>query len=239
MTSVVLTSWGLLRVAGRAAGAPIRPVTTPQAGPPAQGPSPEQEVDRWLAQAAAERDEGAFEQLVRRHTPALYAGALRTTGSSELAEEVVQDAWLSAWLHLPGFRGQSAVRTWLFRIVTTKALNALRRPRRTVPLAAVAEPITAGTEQQAELRERAHAVRLAIAALPPRQRDAVVLRDLEGLSYEEVAVSLGCSLPTVKSALHRGRRSLAQALEQYRPGEQDAARDPGAQRSDTRQAGRP
>lgn len=175
------------------------------------------DLDRWLVSAAADRDEGAFEQLVRRHTPGLYAGALRTTGTVETAQEVVQDAWLSAWLHLPGFRGQSTVRTWLVRIVTTKALNALRRPPPTVPLEAAPEPVTAGTEQEVELRERAAAVRAAVAALPARQREAVVLRDLEGLSYEEVAAALGCSVASVKSALFRGRQSLALALAAYRP----------------------
>lgn len=177
------------------------------------------EVDGWLAGAAAQGDEGAFEQLVRRHTPALYAGALRATGSPEMAQDVVQDAWLSVWLGLPGFRQQSAVRTWLVRIVTTKALNALRRPHRTVPLEAVPEPVTAGTEREAELRERAATVRAAIALLPVRQREAVVLRDLEGLSYDEAAEALGCSVASVKSALFRGRQALAVALEQYGPGD--------------------
>ena len=199
--------------AERPAGLPVgQPVTTDDADPV--------EVDRWLARAAADRDEGAFEQLVRRHTSALYHGALRTTGSAQLAEEVVQDAWMSAWLHLGGFREQSAVRTWLVRIVTTKALNALRRPSRTVALDAVPEALLTaddGPERQAELRERAAAVRLAVASLPPRQRQAVVLRDLEGLSYEEVAQVLDCSVASVKSALHRGRGALAESLTQYGP----------------------
>lgn len=174
-------------------------------------------MDHWLALAAGDRDEGAFEQLVRRHTPALYAGALRSTGSAELAEEVVQDAWLSAWTHLGGFRAQSTVRTWLVRITTTKALNALRRRAHTVSLETVAEQSGGSVEQEAEGRDRARAVRQAVAALPARQREAVVLRDLEGLSYEEVAAALGCSVASVKSALHRGRRALAEALVQYRP----------------------
>jgi len=180
-------------------------------------------VDGWLAGAAAQGDEGAFEQLVRRHTPALYAGALRVTGSPDMAQDVVQEAWLSVWLGLPGFRGHSAVRTWLVRIVTTKALNSLRRPHRTVPLEAVPEPVTAGTEREAELRERAAAVRAAIAQLPVRQREAVVLRDLQGLSYDEVASALGCSVASVKSALFRGRQTLAVELEQHRPGDMPGA----------------
>lgn len=180
------------------------------------------DVDGWLAGAAAEGDETAFEQLVRRHTPALYAGALRVTGSPQTAQDVVQDAWLSAWLGLPAFRGHSAVRTWLVRITTTKALNALRRPHPALPLEAAPEPATAGTEQEVELRERAAAVQAAILQLPVRQREAVVLRDLQGLSYDEVAGALGCSVASVKSALFRGRQRLAVTLEQHRPG------DPGA-----------
>lgn len=182
--------------------------------PPAPDPG---ELDGWLARAAADRDEGAFEQLVRRHTDALYAGALRATGSPDTAQDVVQEAWLAAWVGLPAFRGHSTVRTWLIRIVTTRALNTLRRPKRTVPLDSVPEPATAGTEREAEVRERAAAVRRAVAALPKRQREAVVLRDLEGLSYDEVAQALGCSVPSVKSALFRGRQALAADLEQYRP----------------------
>lgn len=185
------------------------------------------DVDGWLARAAAARDEGAFEQLVRRHTPALYAGALRATGSPELAQDVVQEAWLSAWLHLPGFRGQSTVRTWLVRIATTKALNAMRRRPPTAPLDTAPEPSSAGTEQEAERREVAAAVRAAVAALPVRQREAVVLRDLEGLSYEQVAAALGCSVASVKSALFRGRQSLAGALAPYRPAWQEPASTPG------------
>ena len=176
-----------------------------------------QAVDRWLVWAAGRRDEGAFEQLVRAHTPAMYASALRTTGSRELAEEAVQDAWLSAWVHLAGFRGDSSVRTWLTRIVMTKALNALRRPARTVPIERVPEPRVDSAEHHVELAERVHAVRRAVAALPERQRDAVVLRDLEGLSYLEVSAALGCSVASVKSALHRGRGALAVALVEHDP----------------------
>ena len=188
---------------------------------------PREPVDRWLVWAAARRDEGAFEQLVRAHTPALYASALRTTGSRELAEEVVQDAWLSAWVHLAGFRGDSSVRTWLTRIVMTKALNALRRPVRTVPIERVPEPPVDSAEHHVELTERVHAVRRAVAALPGRPRDAVVLRDLEGLSYAEVAAVLGCSEASVKSALHRGRGALATALVEHDPRAGGPVRPPG------------
>ena len=178
------------------------------------------DLDGWLAAAAADRDEGAFEQLVRRHTPSLYAGALRVTGSPETAQDVVQEAWLSAWLHLPGFRGQSQVRTWLVRIVTTKALNALRRTPYALPLEAAPESATPGPEQEAEQWERVGAVRSAVAALPPGQRGAVVLRDLEGLSYEQVASALDCSVSSVKSVLFRGRQSLAMTLATHRRGDE-------------------
>jgi len=202
----------------------------------------QQQLDRWLASAAADRDEGAFEQLVRRHTPALYAGALRTTGDPQTAQDVVQDAWLSAWLHLPGFRGHSQVRTWLTRITTTKALNAVRRPAPTTPLDTAAAPPGPGADQQADQRERAAAVRAAVAALPTRQRDAVVLRDLEGLSYDQVAAALDCSVSSVKSALFRGRQSLATALAAYRsdPGQdQTGPKAPPSQTQPDRRLGQP
>lgn len=199
-------------------------------------PPADQQLDGWLAAAAADRDEGAFEQLVRRHTPALYAGALRTTGDPQTAQDVVQDAWLSAWLHLPGFRGDSQVRTWLVRITTTKALNALRRSRPTVPLDTASAPSVPGADQQAEQRERAAAVRSAVAALPTRQREAVVLRDLEGLSYQQVAAALDCSVGSVKSALFRGRQSLATALIDYRPDVDLSGTDPAGP---ARAAGQP
>ena len=201
------------------------------AGAPPDGGEPRGDerdpVDRWLVWAAGRRDEGAFEQLVRAHTPAMYASALRTTGSRELAEEAVQDAWLSAWVHLAGFRGDSSVRTWLFRIVITKALNALRRPVRTVPIERVPEPPVDSAEHHVEVAERVHAVRRAVAALPERQRDAVVLRDLEGLSYLDVSTALGCSVASVKSALHRGRGALATALAEHDPRAGGPLRPPG------------
>lgn len=187
--------------------------------PPTAGavPANEQEFDHWLVRAAADGDERAFEQLVRRHTPALYAGALRVTGSAALAEDVVQDAWLSAWLHLGQFRGHSAVRTWLVRIVTTKALNALRRPHRTLPLETVPPTTSTSTEQEAERRDLQRAVRQAVADLPVRQREVVVLRDLEALAYEEIAVVLSCSVSSVKSSLYRGRQALARSLAAHQP----------------------
>lgn len=174
------------------------------------------DVQHRLLAAAAAGDVGAFEVLVRAHTPALFSVAVRVTGSPQLAEEVVQDAWLSAWTHLAGFRGQSAVRTWLARIVTTKALNAVRRPRPTVPLEHAVTLTSPSTEQTAERRARADAVRRAVARLPGRQRAAVVLRDLEGLSYTEIAGALDCTVPAVKSALHRGRATLADELADQR-----------------------
>lgn len=191
----------------------------------------EDDLDLLRLRAAAAGDVGAFEQLVRRHSPALYRVALRTTGSPATAEDVVQEAWLAAWRGLGGFRGDSAVRTWLVRIVTTRALNAVRsldrRPAERLDDAGGDLrddlPVTPSAAVDAERRAVAAAVRAAVAALPPRQREALVLRDLEGHSYDEVAQALGCSLPTVRSALFRARRALAVALAPWDP---TAPRDP-------------
>jgi len=184
-----------------------------------EAPGPDADaLDRLLLEAASRGDARAFEGLVRRHTPALYRLALRVTGSAPLAEDAVQDAWLSAWVSLAGFRGDAAVRTWLFRVASTRAMNVVRRPPPApVDLAAQPDLVTAPDAAAVAATEaQARAVREAVAALPGRQRDAVVLRDLEGLSYEEVARALHCSVPAVKSALHRGRGALAEALAPWR-----------------------
>lgn len=90
--------------------------------------------DATLVERAAGGDEAAFGVLVRRHTPRMYRVALRITGSAAEAEDVVQEAWLAAWRSLGGFRHESAVSTWLYRVVTNGALAMLRRRKPTISL---------------------------------------------------------------------------------------------------------
>lgn len=180
--------------------------------------------DATLAGRAAEGDDTAFGVLVRRHTPRMYRVALRIVGSPAEAEDVVQEAWLAAWRALGGFRGESAVSTWLYRVVTNSALAHLRRRRPTVSLddpepagkstvdsalLAAAEP---GPEGRVVRAEEVDAVLRAIGRLELSQRVPLVLRELEGLSYEEVAEVLGVNVGALRSRLHRARVALLAEL---------------------------
>ncbi|WP_344886213.1 RNA polymerase sigma factor [Allokutzneria multivorans] len=172
--------------------------------------------------AAAGGDVAAFDALVRRHTTKLYRVALRIVGDPADAEDVVQEAWVSAWRSMAGFRGEAAPTTWLYRVVTNAALAHLRRRRPTVPLEPEGKVESAladrsPTPEQAALsREKVDAVLRAIALLEPSQRVPLVLRELEGMSYEEVASVLEVSVAALRSRLHRARVALLAKLEELR-----------------------
>jgi RNA polymerase sigma-70 factor, ECF subfamily len=186
-----------------------------------------------LVASARAGDAGAFDVLVRRHTSQMYRVALRMVGNPMDAEDVVQDAWISAWRNLGGFRGDSALSTWLCRLVMNTALRHLRRPRRTVSLEALVEHIRQGGHRQAfpaELsgdnranpemvtlrNERVATVLRAIATLEPSQRVPLVLRELEEMSYEEVAAVLGIAVTALHSRLYRARVALLAKLKELR-----------------------
>ncbi|WP_084793647.1 RNA polymerase sigma factor [Actinokineospora bangkokensis] len=148
----------------------------------------------------------------------MYRVALRLCGDPAEAEDVVQDAWIAAWRGRDGFRGEAKASTWLYRVVTNTALAHLRRRRVTVPLDGVPEPADdrPSPEAWALLGERAGAVHRAIATLEPTQRVPLVLRELEGLSYEEVAGVLEVSVPVLHKRLHRARAALLVRLGELR-----------------------
>ncbi|GAB3478623.1 RNA polymerase sigma factor [Amycolatopsis cihanbeyliensis] len=183
--------------------------------------------DVALLASAVRGNQAAFDSLVRRHTPRMYRVALRITGTSAEAEDVVQEAWISAWRGLSGFRSESAVSTWLYRVVTNTALAYIRRRRPTVSLDAALTPddesrsllesgLFADTRANPEGRvvraEEVDAALRAIASLDVSQRVPLVLRELEGLSYEEVAEVLQVSVPALRSRLHRARVALLAKL---------------------------
>jgi RNA polymerase sigma-70 factor, ECF subfamily len=172
--------------------------------------------DHAALRAAALGDTAAFDVLVRRHTPRLYRVALRVVGEPADAEDVVQDAWIAAWRGLPGYRSEAAPGTWLYRVVTNAALAHLRRRRPAVGLDQADSPDMVdpgpGPEDAAEAAEDAAAVHRALARLDPGQRAAVVLREFEGLSYEEVAEVLDTTVASVRSRLHRARGTLLRHL---------------------------
>ena len=137
----------------------------------------------------------------------------RMCGDVQLAEDAAQEAFIRAWQKLPGYQPRSPFRNWLYRIATNVALDTLRRERETVDLDDV--PLQnphAGPEVSVERAEQAELVRAAVLALPPASRAVLVLREYEGLSYRQIAETLGIPLGTVMSRLNYARTHLAAAL---------------------------
>src|SRR2546425_4181351 len=182
------------------------------------------EPSAGLIERARSGDPRAFEELARQVERPLYRHALRILGQDVDAEDVVQDALLSAWRSLASFEGTS-LRAWIFRIATTRALDRLRAKKRRpeLPLdppsddsdeSAWPEPAAPGPDllQIAADREALGVVEEAIAALPEDQRAALLLRDVEGFAYEEIAMITMAEMGTVKSRIHRGRLAVRAAL---------------------------
>ena len=195
----------------------------PSAAEPSE--EPERAVDRDpLADQLAVDLDGRFEELVLTYQVRLYSFALGMTGNREDAEEVAQDAFVRAYRALAGYDEERvralALRPWLYRITLNVARNRLRRKRhRLLPLAS---SDGAGPEPEDDERSRPDAVAAQregdaelgalVASLPTRYRAAVVLRHVEGLSYDEAATALGQPVGTVKSNVHRGLRLLREAM---------------------------
>ncbi len=163
----------------------------------------------------------ALAELTRRHADAVYRVALSVTRNHEQAEDVAQDALLKAWQGLPSFRSEAPVKNWLLRITHNTAISALRR-RRDVQLdprdlPEVPAPAHTSVEARVEARVSIGAFEEALQQLDELSRSVVVLREVEGLSYEEISHVLDVPLPTVKTRLLRARRLLSVALEGWRP----------------------
>jgi RNA polymerase sigma-70 factor (ECF subfamily) len=184
--------------------------------------------DEELLRAHASGDPDAFAEIVRRHRDRLWAVALRTLGDREDAADALQDALLSAHRSAARFRGDSAVTTWLHRIVVNACLDRLRRRQAhpTVPLPDGSRPNDAdgrhatGVEPAAPATDHdtALVVRDALAQLPAEQRAALILVDVQGYSVAETAAILRVAEGTVKSRCARGRAKLAVVLGHLRTG---------------------
>lgn len=184
----------------------------------------EQPDDRSLLAAHVEGDPDAFGTLFTRHRDRLWAVALRTTGDPEEAADALQDALVAAFRRADSFRGDSAVTTWLHRIVVNACLDRLRRrkvrladqiPDDVDDRADRGSRVTASVVDPADVavaHERRAAVLSALDSLPADQRAALVLVDMEGYSVEETAAILGCAPGTVKSRCSRGRARLLPLL---------------------------
>jgi RNA polymerase sigma-70 factor (ECF subfamily) len=189
--------------------------------PPQDAPlAPDAEND--LVQRARNGDLQAFNELVELHQRPVFNLCLRMIGSPATAEDSAQDAFLSAWRALPGFKGGS-FRAWLMRIAANACTDELRRRGRRpavsldAPPPGSEEPIdvadrSEGPEVRALRRERQAAIQAALLLLPADQRLAVIMCDIQGFAYEEIAVAMGVSIGTVKSRISRGREKLRAEL---------------------------
>jgi RNA polymerase sigma-70 factor (ECF subfamily) len=187
---------------------------------------PEPERDDVLLRRAAKGDEDAFTLLYRRHQAAMCRFALRMTGSAWAAEEIVQDVFMTLMRAPKKYdSSRGTLGGYLYGIARNRVMKHLERLPREVSLEqknedgsgaglVLQDPATPAT--WAETRERMKHVRAAVLDLPAEFREAVVLCELEELSYEEAAEAAGCPIGTIRSRLHRGRALLLAKLEMLR-----------------------
>lgn len=181
------------------------------------------DADRGLVEAAAAGDRDAFDELVRRHQVAIVNLIRALTARSADAEDLAQEVFVRAWRGLGRFRGDSTFRTWLHRV----ALNVIRshqgrlarlRHFFVVPpgdQGANEDPIERAADEQDMESDivRRDAIDKALASIPDELRVAVILRDVQGLDYREIAAALGVPIGTVESRIFRGRQRLRPLLE--------------------------
>jgi len=168
--------------------------------------------------AAREGDRGAFDEIVRRTYVDTYTLAVRLTATEEDARDVVQEAYLRAWKGIRRFRGDAQFSTWMYRITanTAATVSSKRRRQRTVHIDDVADPVETEVALHPELAtentELMGRLSAALDELPPRLRTLVVLKDVYGLSHEDIAEELGISVTAAKVRLHRGRKRMRDLL---------------------------
>lgn len=169
-------------------------------------------ADRERVRLAQQGDQAAYGVLVRQHQDRIYRHLLHLTGSREDALELAQEVFIKAWVALPQWRPDAQFHTWLYRIASNLALDLLRR-RKVVQFVALEDDYdapsqAAGPQAQLESRQGLQALDAALARLVPEQREIVLLREVEGLSYDEIAAALQIDEGTVKSRLARARAAL-------------------------------
>lgn len=175
-----------------------------------------------LVRAAAGGDEEAFAQLVALHEKKVYNLALRMCGNPEDAWDAAQEAFLAAWRGLPAFRGEAGFSTWLYRLTSNAAIDLLRRTKRQrgesslddEALGIDAVDRAPSPQERAEESELRGAVTEGLARLTDSHRQALVLREVQELSYEEIAQVLEVDLGTVKSRISRARSALRKILQE-------------------------
>ena len=180
-----------------------------------------------LIKAAANGDQSAFSELVTEYERLVYNTVKSKVLSAEDAMDISQEVFIKIWKALPNWRGECKFATWVYKVCINASLDFLRRtPERTEslsgrpdddgderPLDIADDSVQASPERRLEQSETTMAVRRAIAKLPEDQRQIVILRDIDGYSYDEIADMLSLGIGTVKSRINRARTRLKSLLE--------------------------
>lgn len=166
------------------------------------------------------RDEAAFEELIRLYEKKVYTLCVRMCGNTEDAEEAAQDAFLALWRGIDRFRQESSLSTWIYRLAANACIDLIRRRKKSAgsislddeELFVDAQDPAPQPHELAEQREAQRALREGLMSLPPEYRSILILREIEGLSYSEIAAVQELELGTVKSRISRGRTLLRNFL---------------------------
>jgi RNA polymerase sigma-70 factor, ECF subfamily len=185
----------------------------------------DRDIDQQLVERVQRGDKGAFDLLVSKYRRKILRLLSRLIRDHAEVEDVAQEAFIKAYRALPNFRGDSAFYTWLYRIAINTAKNHLVSQGRRAPTSTEADIEEAETFDDGEhlrdlntpdsmllTKQVGEAVNRAIDQLPEDLRTAIVLREIEGLSYEEIAESMNCPIGTVRSRIFRAREAIAQEL---------------------------
>ena len=178
--------------------------------------------ERDMIERASRGDAAAFNRLMEQHERRMYAVALRMCGNREDAQDCLQEAMLRVYRAIGGFKGQSSFSTWVYRITMNTCLDELRRKknRQSTSLDSLLDmgwspsDDTNAPEKQAIRSELRRNLNRAIQELPEEMRSAVVLRDIQGFSYEEIAHMLEINVGTIKSRISRGREKLREKMKE-------------------------
>ncbi|NQU29094.1 MAG: sigma-70 family RNA polymerase sigma factor [Anaerolineae bacterium] len=171
-----------------------------------------------LVNQAQNGDRNAYGELVRTHSRGVLNVVYRMCGNKHLAEDAAQEAFIQAWLKLSSYQPRASFRSWLYRIAVNSAIDMLRKEKRILPDAVedyfLMDP-SPGPESMLASTERAELVRKAIVTLPDASRAVLVLREYEGLSYQEIAEAIDIPIGTVMSRLNYARKLLKEKLEMH------------------------
>lgn len=176
--------------------------------------------ERELIARLQKRDEAAFEELIRQYEKKVYTLCFRMCGNSEDAEEAAQDAFLALWRGIDRFRQESSLSTWIYRLATNACIDTLRRRKKQSGSVSLddeelfvdAVDTSPQPQETVEHREAQKLLQEGLSALTEEYRKVLILREIEGLSYTEIAESASIELGTVKSRISRGRSLLRNFL---------------------------